>query len=122
MWERVSQLRDLLDGALEAASPDTISVGRNAPRLPNTLCVAAPGWRGETQVMAMDLAGFAVSAGSACSSGKVRSSRTLRAMGYDDEAACAIRVSLGAETTEDDVTRFAEAWTAARARPGRRAA
>jgi cysteine desulfurase len=54
------------------------------PRLPNTLCVIAPGWKGETQVMAMDLAGFAISAGSACSSGKVKASRALRAMGYDE--------------------------------------
>jgi cysteine desulfurase len=61
--------------------------------------------------MAMDLAGFAVSAGSACSSGKVRASRVLRAMGFDDGlAAQAIRVSLGPQTTEEEVLRFAEAW------------
>ena len=72
-----------------------------------------PGWKGETQVMQMDLAGFAVSAGSACSSGKVKASKVLLAMGYDEaEAACAIRVSLGLETTENDVLRFAEAWAA----------
>jgi cysteine desulfurase len=61
--------------------------------------------------MVMDLAGFAVSAGSACSSGKVRASRVLRAMGYDDtQAASALRVSLGPDTTEEEVTAFAEAW------------
>ena len=61
--------------------------------------------------MAMDLAGFAVSAGSACSSGKVRASRVLRAMGFDEEAAAsAIRISLGPDVTEDEVLRFAEAW------------
>ena len=61
--------------------------------------------------MAMDLAGFAVSAGSACSSGKVKPSRVLRAMGYSEvEAASAVRVSLGPTTTEDEVLRFAEAW------------
>ncbi len=61
--------------------------------------------------MQMDLAGFAISAGSACSSGKVRASRVLRAMGFDDDVAgSAIRVSLGPTTREEDVLRFAEAW------------
>jgi cysteine desulfurase len=61
--------------------------------------------------MAMDLAGFAVSAGSACSSGKVRASRVLRAMGLgEDVAGSAIRISLGPGVTEDGVLRFAEAW------------
>ena len=61
--------------------------------------------------MAMDLAGFAVSAGSACSSGKVRTSRVLKAMGYEDGlAGQAIRISIGPATTEEDVLRFAEAW------------
>jgi cysteine desulfurase len=82
------------------------------PRLPNTLCLIAPGWKGETQVMQMDLAGFAVSAGSACSSGKVRASRVLRAMGFDErEAASALRFSLGPDTTEEAVLRCIEAWT-----------
>ena len=59
----------------------------------------------------MDLAGFAISAGSACSSGKVRESRVLRAMGFDEEMArSAIRVSLGPDTTEDEIYRFAESW------------
>jgi len=62
--------------------------------------------------MVMDLAGFAVSAGSACSSGKVRASRTLKAMGFDDEAAAsAIRVSLGPDTSRGEVLRFVEAWS-----------
>lgn len=71
-------------------------VSKGLPRLPNTLSLIAPGWKGETQVMAMDLQGFAVSAGSACSSGKVTSSRVLRAMGYSEaEAGAALRVSIG---------------------------
>ena len=62
--------------------------------------------------MAMDLAGFAVSAGSACSSGKVRASRVLTAMGQSEErAAQAIRISIGPATTEDEVLRFAGAWS-----------
>lgn len=111
-WEEVEQNRDLMEDALEAASNTTILVGKDAARLPNTSCILTPGWKGETQVMQMDLAGFAISAGSACSSGKVRASTVLRAMGFNDtEAASAIRVSLGLETTKDEVLRFAEAWT-----------
>jgi cysteine desulfurase len=123
VWDRVAQFRNILDSALEADCPDTISVGRQGRRLPNTSLILTPGWKGETQVMAMDLAGFAVSSGSACSSGKVRASRTLRAMGYDEgTAACALRVSLGPGTTEDEVLRFADAFIAARRKQRNRAA
>lgn len=113
VWVRVANLRDLLETGLAAQVKNTIFVGKGAKRLPNTLCFATPGWKGETQVMQMDLCGFAISAGSACSSGKVRASRVLRAMGYDEvTAASAIRVSLGPETTETDVLRFVDAWLA----------
>ncbi|MCE8532318.1 cysteine desulfurase [Ruegeria pomeroyi] len=111
VWGRVEKLRNILENALEAGAKSTIFVGKDRPRLPNTLCLATPGWKGETQVMQMDLAGFAISAGSACSSGKVRASAVLQAMGFDEATATsAIRVSLGPETTETDVLRFAEAW------------
>ena len=110
-WDEIEKLRNILERALEALSKKTIFVGKDAPRLPNTSCFITPGWKGDTQVMQMDLAGFAISAGSACSSGKVKASRVLKAMGYTDlEAASAVRVSLGLETTEDDVLRFAQAW------------
>ena len=110
-WDRVAELRNILENALAAGAPQTIFVGKESKRLPNTSCFATPGWKGETQVMQMDLAGFAISAGSACSSGKVRASAVLTAMGYDETTAQgAIRVSLGLETTEDDVLRFADAW------------
>jgi cysteine desulfurase len=110
-WQRVRELRDTLQSALEVGVNNTIFVGKGAKRLPNTLCLATPGWKGETQVMQMDLAGFAISAGSACSSGKQRASRVLRAMGFDAATASgAIRVSLGVETTETDVLRFADVW------------
>ncbi len=116
-WERVAQLRNILEKAIETAEKNTIFVGKDANRLPNTSCFATPGWKGETQVMAMDLAGFAVSAGSACSSGKVKVSRVLGALGLDDDAAAsALRVSLGIETTEEEVMRFVQAWTQKRAR------
>ncbi len=113
VWERVSGIRNILESALSAEANETISVGKGGARLPNTICLVTPGWKGETQVMQMDLAGFAVSAGSACSSGKVRASRVLRAMGFDEgAAACALRISIGPETTEEQVLRFADAWTA----------
>ena len=123
VWDRVAELRNILETELSAAPFETISVGNGSARLSNTLCLIAPGWRGETQVMAMDLAGFAVSAGSACSSGKVRPSRVLTAMGYSDAlAAQAIRVSIGPGVTKDDVLRFAQVWTAAYAKARARAA
>ncbi|NIZ12245.1 cysteine desulfurase family protein [Phaeobacter sp. HF9A] len=113
LWDRVAALRDLMEKSIEAACPETIFVGKGARRLPNTSCFATPGWKGETQVMQMDLAGFAISAGSACSSGKVRASAVLTAMGFDEMTAQgAIRVSLGPQTTETDVLRFTEAWCA----------
>lgn len=110
-WARVEKLRDNLESALASGAKETIFVGKDRTRLPNTSCFVTPGWKGETQVMAMDLAGFAVSSGSACSSGKVRRPRVLAAMGLDEKAAeCALRVSLGPATTEDEVMRFAECW------------
>ncbi len=109
--ERVAELRKILENAIAESSKDTIFVGIDANRLPNTSCFITPGWKGETQVMVMDLAGFAVSAGSACSSGKVKSSSVLKAMGYDDGlGACALRVTLGPSTSEEQILAFANAW------------
>ncbi|MEM7544421.1 MAG: cysteine desulfurase family protein [Pseudomonadota bacterium] len=115
IWARVEKLRNILEYSLEDAASDLIIFGRSGPRLPNTSCFAIPGWKGETQVMQMDLSGFAVSAGSACSSGKVdKASRVLLAMGFDEvTASSAIRVSLGPTTTEAEVMAFADTWTAA---------
>ncbi|MCG6883324.1 MAG: aminotransferase class V-fold PLP-dependent enzyme [Silicimonas sp.] len=111
VWAEVEKLRNILESSLASGAKETIFVGKDLPRLPNTSCLVTPGWKGETQVMQMDLAGFAVSSGSACSSGKVKVPRVLRAMGLDDRGAeSALRVSLGPVTTEDDVLRFVEAW------------
>jgi cysteine desulfurase len=110
-WDAVAQFRNILEKAIEDAAPDTIFVGQAGQRLPNTSCFLSPGWKGETQVMAMDLAGFAVSAGSACSSGKVKVGGVLPALGFESElASCSLRVSLGIDTTQDEVLRFADAW------------
>jgi cysteine desulfurase len=123
VWDEVARLRNILETTLASAAGDTIFVGKDAQRLPNTSCIAVPGWKGETQVMQMDLAGFAVSAGSACSSGKVRESRVLRAMGFGEGVArSAIRVSIGPVTTEDEIARFAAVWVEAHGRHKARAA
>lgn len=114
---RVEGLRDRLEARLKARAPELVVVGKNAPRLPNTSCIALPGASSETQVIALDLAGFAVSAGSACSSGKVKASHVLKAMAADDKlAGSAIRVSLGCGTTEAEIEGFVEAWSAMRGR------
>jgi cysteine desulfurase len=101
----------LRDG-LEASLPGKVH-GAAAPRLPNTTCISMPGVTAETQVMALDLAGVAVSAGSACSSGKVTRSAVLTAMGTDPaEAETAIRISCGWNTIFEDIERLIAAWQA----------
>jgi len=113
VWQKVEKLRNILENTIAQMSNKTIFVGKDVPRLPNTSYFVTPGWKGETQVMQMDLSGFAVSAGSACSSGKVKASKVLKAMGYDnDMASCAVRVSLGPDTTEQDIHSFCDAWGA----------
>ncbi|OYU70357.1 MAG: aminotransferase [Alphaproteobacteria bacterium PA2] len=102
--------RDAAIDDLKAAGG--VIVGENARRLDGTLCVAYPGFPAERQVMALDLAGVMISAGSACSSGKVKASHVLQAMGLNDLAACAIRVSGGWSTTASDWSAFVEAWRA----------
>jgi len=95
---------------LEASLPGRV-FGAGAPRLPNTTCLSMPGVKAETQVMALDLGGVAVSAGSACSSGKVSRSAVLAAMGIDPvEAATAIRISCGWNTVFEDIERLIAAW------------
>jgi cysteine desulfurase len=97
-----------------------VVMGEASPRLPNTLSIADPGAPSELQVMALDLEGIMVSAGSACSSGKVKASAVLAAMGAGDLAGCAIRVSGGWGSTEEDWNRLAEAWLAAHERRAER--
>src|SRR5205814_5940942 len=96
-----------------AIAPDTVVLGAAIPRLPNTTAVAMPGVSAETQVIALDLDGVMVSAGAACSSGKVGPSHVLQAMGVGpDLVASTIRVSLGWATSDADVRHFLEAWIA----------
>jgi cysteine desulfurase len=117
---RVAALRDRLEAGLKGAANVTI-YGEGAARLPNTSCFGVEGLAAETQVMALDLAGVMVSAGAACSSGKVRESRVLKAMGVPgSRAGGAIRASLGLTSTQDDITALGTSWLEAlkRARPG----
>lgn len=109
---QVQALRDGLEAQLRAAVPEAVIVAEGAPRLPNTTSVALPGASAETLVIALDLAGIAVSAGAACSSGKVGASHVLSAMGLEPRLArAAIRISLGHASTAEDVASFLAAWS-----------
>jgi cysteine desulfurase len=107
---RLAALRDRLARRLRETAPEAVAFGAAAPRLPNTLAFAAPGAAAATLLIALDLAGVAVSSGSACSSGKVTSSHVLAAMGIEPGlAAGAIRVSVGWASRDEDVDRFVAA-------------
>jgi cysteine desulfurase len=115
--ERQRRLRDGLEARLRAAAPEVVVIGEGAPRLANTACLALPGCLAETMVIALDLEGIAVSAGSACSSGKVEASHVLSAMDLPREvASAAIRVSIGYATAEADIEAFLEAFLKVRGR------
>jgi cysteine desulfurase len=106
---RMRSLRDRLEAGF--AQGPTVVFGRNAERLPNTSLFAAPGLRAEAALINLDLGGFAVSSGSACSSGKVAASHVLAAMGVPDNLRSgAIRLSLGPATRENEIDLFLEAW------------
>lgn len=103
--------RSALEAKLRAAHEGSIIFGATMERLPNTVSFAAPGFKAETLLMQFDLAGFALSAGSACSSGKVARSHVLMAMGVEEMLSNgALRVSFGSETTEEELDLFADAW------------
>jgi cysteine desulfurase len=113
----VMALRDRMEDIVFELVPDAVVFGRAAPRLPNTTFFAIPGIKAETAQIAFDLAGISLSAGSACSSGKVGPSHVLQAMGYGAYGG-ALRVSIGHETTADDIDAFAEALKTLVARRG----
>jgi len=108
---RLAALRDRLEAGLKAAVAGTMVFGAGAERLPNTTLFAVAGGKAETAVIGLDLDGFAVSSGAACSSGKVAASHVLAAMGVPPALARgAVRVSLGYATQEADIDRFLSAW------------
>jgi cysteine desulfurase len=107
--DRAADLRAHLDGAIEACGGQTIA--RSAPRIATIASYRMPGMASSGQLIQFDMAGVAVSAGSACSSGTLKASAVLAAMGWDEtEASEVIRVSFGPETSRADVYRFIEAW------------
>ncbi|MEE2567269.1 cysteine desulfurase family protein [Hyphobacterium marinum] len=109
--ERLAALRDRIEAEVLAAVPCACVIGSEAPRTANTTAIATPGWDGGMQVIALDLSGVCVSAGSACTSGKAGVSRAWSAIVGEDLARCAIRVSLGWTTTEAEVDAFIKTWT-----------
>ena len=108
---RLSVLRDRIEAGVRAFAPDAVVFAAGAPRLPNTLAFAVPGLDAPSALIALDLAGVAVSSGSACSSGKVARSATLAAMGVDPAlAGGALRVSLGWNSVDADAACFLDAF------------
>jgi cysteine desulfurase len=110
---RLEGLRDKLESAIAERIPDVIVHGRNAPRAPHVLNISVPGTDSESLLMALDLKGIAASGGSACSSGSITPSHVLAAIGVSPElASAAIRMSLGALTTDESIHRVAEIFPA----------
>lgn len=108
----LARLRDRLEQGIRDRAPEAMIFAANTDRLPNTTNFAVSGMKSETVIISLDLAGIAVSAGSSCSSGKVEQSHVLQAMGVaDDVARGAIRVSLGWDTTRNDIDAFLSAWS-----------
>ncbi len=110
--------RDAVEAAILDVAPDAVIHSRQADRLCNTTFFSVPGMKAETAQIAFDLAGISLSAGSACSSGKVGPSHVLKAMGVEDDLG-ALRVSIGAATTKEEIERFAAALAAHVARGSR---
>ena len=109
--KRIESLRDELEYKILEIAPNAVIHGQRSQRIPNTSCISMPGVLAETQIMKFDLAGIMVSAGSACSSGKVHNSHVLKAMGVkESEASSAIRISLGYDNTIDEIDYFVTQW------------
>jgi cysteine desulfurase len=114
---RILHLRDSFESALKAAAPEVLFFGADQPRLCSTSGFAIPGVKAETALIALDMDGVMMSAGSTCSSGKVKVSPVLAAMGVDDAlAACALRASFGWSSTMADVTAAVESLAKLRQR------
>ena len=111
VWQEIEVLRNMLENEVREISKNTIVVGEKEKRLPNTSCMITPGWKGESQVIGLDLEGFSVSSGTACSSGKISEVIMLKEMEYNDELSnSSIRVSLGPDTKKSDIEAFIFSW------------
>jgi len=107
----IQELRDSIENQILEICPDAKIIGKNVKRIPNTSCVSMPGVSAEVQLMAFDLAGISVSSGSACSSGKVRPSHVMEAIGVDvTQTGGVLRISLGWDTKPQDVDAFIQTW------------
>ncbi len=112
-WTKLEAMRDRLEGALLARIPDAVVHGRGGARAPHILNISVPGTDSESLLMALDLQGVACSAGSACQSGSITPSHVLSAMGVRPElGGSAVRMSLGALTTEEGIARVSELFPA----------
>jgi cysteine sulfinate desulfinase/cysteine desulfurase-like protein len=108
---RIAALRDSLEAGLKGLVPGIKITGHPAERLPNTLNVVLPGFRGESLVLALDRYGIRLSSGSACKSGSPKPSHVLLATGLsEEEAHCSIRISLGTDSTVDDIEKTVAAF------------
>ncbi len=111
VWQEIEVLRNMLENEVREISKNSIIVGEKEQRLPNTSCIITPGWKGESQVIALDLEGFSVSSGTACSSGKLSEINLLKELEYSEDLAnCSIRVSLGPNTKKSDIEAFIFSW------------
>ncbi len=116
-FEKLAILRDNLEQKLASIDTSIVIFGKDAPRVANTSMFALPDAASETQLIALDLAGICVSNGSACSSGTVKASHVLKAMGVPENLAqCSLRVSLGWNSTTSDIDAFVTAWEKMHAR------
>lgn len=107
----IARKRQRLEDGIIAVSPEAVIFGEAGERLVNVCCFGVPGFSAETQVIQFDLKGISISSGSACSSGKVERSHVLAAMGVDDDLSfAALRVSLGPDTSDEDIDAFLTAW------------
>jgi cysteine desulfurase len=110
-YTNLSKMRDRMETRLKEVAEGLRVFGLGADRLPNTSKLMMPGVSSETQVIALDLAGVEVSAGSACSAGRIEPPYVLTAMGVGDkEALCALRISLGWNTTDGDIDLLISEW------------
>ena len=111
-WDEIKSNRNYLEEMILNESYETYIVGRKVNRLPNTSFFITPGWKNDQQVAILDLEGFSISSGMACSSGKKIKNNSLLSMGYPkSDAGCAIRVSIGETTKKKDLEKFVSVWS-----------